>query len=146
MKALNTFIIIILISSAAWAQDENIFSLIGSSNSKGGKVHVFQDAQIRNTLDDYVKHKKSEEGMQGFRVQIYFGSGHTSRENANNVRNAFVSKYQDTPVHVVFQEPYFKVRVGDFRTKSEALKVLKEIETDYEGAFIVKDYIELPDL
>lgn len=134
----------LLISLNSFSQD-NIFNLLNQP-SNNGKVHIFQDAQIQNTLNEYTKDKKNEKGCHGFRVQVYFGSGHTSKESAYNVRNAFVSKYQEIPVHIVFQEPYYKVRVGDFRNKSEALKVLKLIEGEYDGAFIVKDYIAFPEL
>ena len=61
-------------------------------------------------------------------------------------QNSFVSSYKNIPVHVVFEDPNFKVRVGDFRTKSEALKVLVKVRETYEGAYIVKDFIEFPKL
>lgn len=128
------------------AQDKNIFTELTSTSSNGGVVHVYQDAEIRLLINDYIDKKKSEKGMLGYRVQIFFGSGHSARENANNIRNTFVSRYKKIPVHVVFEDPNFKVRVGDFRTKSEALKVLVEIENSYEGAYIVTDFIEFPKL
>jgi hypothetical protein len=36
--------------------------------------------------------------------------------------------------------------VGDFRTKLEAYKFLKEISIEFPGSFIVQDEIELPKL
>ncbi len=145
MKTFNIILLFFAISFNGFSQEDNIFNLL-SQTSEGGKVYVFQNARIQTVFNDYVKGKKDEQGCQGYRVQIYFGSGHHSKESAYDIRNAFVSKYQDIPVHIVFQEPYYKVRVGDFRNKSEAMKVLKMIELDYDGAFIVKDYIKFPEL
>ena len=34
----------------------------------------------------------------------------------------FLSKYPEHEVHIKYDAPNFKVRVGDFRTKNEALK------------------------
>ena len=135
-----------LFSTSLFAQDKNIFTDLNRKSSTGGEVHIYQDANVRVLLGDYISAKEEEKGMQGYRVQIFFGSGHTARENANNIRNTFVSTYPDIPAHVVFEEPNFKVRVGDFRTKSEALEVLMNIKPTYEGAYIVKDFIEYPDL
>lgn len=141
---------LILISSCffslqTWAQSSNIFVDLKAWSSKGGKVHLYQDAETKLLLNDFSDAKKKEEGMKGFRVQIFFGSGHVARENANKIRNEFVSTYKDIAAHVLFEEPNFKVRVGDFRSKSEALKVLVEIRLKYKGAYIVTDFIEFPE-
>ncbi len=147
MKTILSIITLsLLFSSNIWAQKDDIFSDINSYSASGGKVQIFQDADIRVLMNNYVKEKKKEKGTNGYRVQIFFGSGHKSRENANNTRNAFVSKYKNISAHVVFEEPNFKVRVGDFRSKSEALEVLVKVKEDYEGAYIVKDFIEFPKL
>ena len=144
MKILLSIIaLFILINSQAQA---DLFSDLNAIKENSGKVHVFQNAEIRTLMNDYIDKKKNEKGMLGYRVQIFFGSGHLARENANNIRNSFVSSYKKIPVHVVFEDPNFKVRVGDFRTKSEALKVLVKVKETYEGAYIVKDFIEFPKL
>ncbi len=131
--------------ATAFYGQEDIFQELRQPEN-GGTLSIIQEPNIELSLKDYIKKKSSEKGMNGYRVQIFFGTGHNSRNNAYQVRNNFASKYQDIQAHVIFQEPYFKVRVGDFRNKSEALKVLKSIEKDFEGAFIVKDYIQFPPL
>jgi hypothetical protein len=47
-------------------------------------------------------------------------------------------------VHVKYISPNFRVRVGDFRTKNEALKLYREIKSNYPVAFIVADEIDFP--
>ena len=145
-QILFTLSFILLLGSSLLAQHKSIFTDLSRKSSNGGEIHIYQDADVQVLLNDYISAKKKEKGMQGYRVQIFFGSGHSARENANNIRNTFVSTYKDIPVHVVFEEPNFKVTVGDFRTKSEALDVLVKIKPTYQGAYIVKDFIEYPDL
>jgi len=142
---LTLYVISILWSSILFAQ-KDIFSDLTSNSSDSGKVHLYQDAETRLLMNDYIKKKKEEKGTQGYRIQVFFGSGHSARKNATKIRNTFVKKYKDIPSHVVFEDPNFKVRVGDVRTKSEALKILEEIKEDYKGAYIVKDFIEFPEL
>lgn len=148
MKILISIISLVFLSNyATLAQDKNIFTDLSSYKSDEGKVIIFQDSETRLLIDEYIKQKKSEKGLFGYRIQIYFGSGHTAREEAHTIRNTFVSKYPEISAHVVFEEPNFKVRVGDFRSKSEALKVQSMIiiEPNYKGAFIVKDFIDWAD-
>lgn len=65
---------------------------------------------------------------------------------AVDAKAKFVQSYADVPCYVVFQEPYYKVRVGDYRTKMEAENFLKEIVAEYPNAFVVADEINFPSL
>ena len=42
--------------------------------------------------------------------------------------------------------PNFKLRVGDYRTRLEAEKMLHELRTAYPGCFVVPDEVEMPRL
>ena len=63
---------------------------------------------------------------------------------AKSKKVEFLSKFPDYNVHIKYDAPNFKVRIGDFRTKNEALKLQKQIEGDYPMAFIVPDKIKFP--
>ena len=43
-----------------------------------------------------------------------------------------------------FASPYFKVTVGDFRTKSEAMQLMEKVISEYPAAFVVKEAIQYP--
>lgn len=82
--------------------------------------------------------------MKGYRVQLFSGSGNEARQQANILRSEFLQLYPDLPAHLVFQQPNFKVRIGDLRTEIEAVRLKKEIEFDFPSGFVVRDMIELP--
>jgi len=63
---------------------------------------------------------------------------------ADQSRARFISRHEEVKSYKQFEYPYFKVYVGDFRTRSEALKFLKEIEYNYPDAFIREDIVEFP--
>ena len=47
----------------------------------------------------------------------------------------------------IFADPgYFKIRVGDFRTRTEATKLFLIISREFPDAYIVPDIINFPDL
>lgn len=81
--------------------------------------------------------------MPGYRIQIYFGS---ERAKANTYRSDFLQEYPDMGAYVIYQQPNFKLRVGDFKTRLEAAKFLTEMQTRFAVAFIVNDDVKLPDI
>ena len=81
--------------------------------------------------------------VTGYRVQIYFGS---NRPKASEVKIDFTSRYPDVPAYLSYQQPNYKVRVGDFRSRFEAQQFLGKIEGQYPTMFIVPDEVRLPGL
>lgn len=83
----------------------------------------------------------ARKSMPGYRIQIYFGS---DRIKAQEMRTEFIRLYPDIPAYLIYQQPNFKVRTGDFRTRLEAAGFLKQLNTVYSNAFIVPDEVKLP--
>lgn len=109
-----------------------------------GRLDINQDPRLEKMMKWHIENNKKRDGMEGFRVEIFFSSALNAKEQALNKKKEFLSKYPDYDVHVKFTAPNFRVRVGDFRTKNEALKLHKQIQNDYPGAFIVPDIIDFP--
>ncbi|MFA5587506.1 MAG: SPOR domain-containing protein [Bacteroidales bacterium] len=107
-------------------------------------LDIRQDPDLGKMLLWHINNNKKRDGMEGFRVEIFFSSALNAKDEALRQKRDFLSKYPDYPVHIKFTAPNFRVRVGDFRTKNEALKLYKQIEKDYPGAFIVPDIIDFP--
>lgn len=128
-----------------------VFSLFISSysigqNDESGHVNVVQDSRIDSLLAKYIEVNEINSGIEGWRIEIFFEAGNNSKTQAMEARSVFIEKYSDMPSYLMFQQPYYKVRAGDFRTKVEAVKFLKEIESDYPNAFVVNDEINFPGL
>ena len=102
----------------------------------------------RNPKLDMVVNKLKEinvkkQTMPGYRIQVYFG---TQRSKANEIRALFNTHYPDIPATVSYSQPNFKVRAGDFRTRLEAQKHLRDVVLNFPGAFVIPDEIRLPSL
>jgi hypothetical protein len=104
------------------------------------------DISADDRIDDLIAIKKEESlrknGIDGFRVQIFQGT----KDQAYQLKSKFLSKYTEYKVYVLFQTPDFKVRIGDFRSRSEAIKLKYLIESDFPNPFIVEDIINFPEL
>ncbi len=109
-------------------------------------LQIRQDPRITDLLTRHVQINHKRKGADGFRLEIFFSSDSRAREQAMRVRNEFNLIFPDVPSYLLFQTPNFKVRVGDFRNKSEALKTKAWIASKYPNAFIVKDIIRFPKL
>jgi len=112
---------------------------------KDGKIEIIQDPAIRSRVNVHLSQQAKLNGIRGYRISVYFGSGQDSKKTAELTRAKFVSKYTDVSCYIKFEYPYFKVYVGDFRTRSGALKFLNEIAYDYPDAFIREDIINFPE-
>jgi hypothetical protein len=107
---------------------------------KTGKVEVLvQDSRINTLVAKHIAFNENRGSISGFRVQIFFDSGSNSKSRAETIMTGFQDKYETAEAYLTFQEPNFKVCVGDFRTRMDAQCFLHKIAEEYPDAFIVKD-------
>lgn len=104
---------------------------------------IISDSRIDKILEIQKEESIRKGTIEGYRVQIYQG---TKRDYANQLRSRFLSKFPEYNVYILFQTPDFRVRIGDFRNRSEAIKLKYLIEKDFLNPFIVEDNINFPDL
>jgi hypothetical protein len=110
------------------------------------KLNIQSSPEIKDLLVRHVRQNKKNNFANGYRLQIYFGSGTNARSQATKVKTDFLAAHPDVKAYLIFKSPDFKVLAGNFRTKSEALKLQKSLIYQYPNAFIVPDEIEFPEL
>ncbi len=110
------------------------------------RLNVNQDERLDELVLRHIKINSKREGIQGYRIRIFSESGQSARPNATEIRAGFYDKYPDIETYLIYDAPNFKVYVGDFRTRSEALKMQRKISRDYPYSFIISDRINFPDL
>ena len=82
--------------------------------------------------------------IDGYRIQLLAASGVNSRSAIEQAYQIFKSSYPKIPAFVSYAEPYFRLRIGNFKTKLEAHKTMRDLDLrlSYPGAFVIKDQIE----
>ncbi|MBN2481069.1 MAG: SPOR domain-containing protein [Bacteroidales bacterium] len=120
---------------------QDIFTLLRSADTSGGRVNIIQENRVKDLVDFHLTQQRASNGVEGYRISIFRDSGQESSANADKVRSGFISKYEDVKCYKVWEYPFYKLYVGDFRTKSEALRFYKLLEKDYPDAFIRKSMI-----
>lgn len=117
-------------------------------SQKTGKVEIIVgDARINSLVQKHITWGDNRASIKGFRVQIFFDSGNNSKSKAVSAMSEFRAKHSKVKAYLMFQEPNYKVRVGDFRSRMDAQRFLHKIADEYPNAFIVKDNeIDFPPL
>ena len=77
----------------------------------------------------------------GYRVQIYSGS---SRSAAFNAQAKFNRDFPEMRNYIIYREPNFKVRAGDFRSRIESERMKEELKSLFPAMFIVSEKINPP--
>lgn len=120
-------------------------TLVGKSifNVLPENVNVRQSQQIANSMKSHVA-SNGARTISGYRVRIFFDNKQNARTESEAVLKRFNGLYPDVMAYRIYANPYFKVTVGDFRTKSEAMALLARIKGAFPSAFVVKENIEFP--
>ncbi|HOS17361.1 MAG TPA: SPOR domain-containing protein [Bacteroidales bacterium] len=122
-----------------------LFLMLCKINSANAQVDVISQQAIITLTEQHISSNKNLDGkLKGYRVQIFFDSGNNSRIQATNIRNEFASRFPKISTYIIFKEPNFRVRVGDFRTRSDARGFQQLIVPMYPQSFVVKDDIYYP--
>jgi len=116
------------------------FSIFDSATAQNSRFTITGDVAVNAMVERHVEFNNRVKTIPGFRVQIASFSGANSKNSAFGLRDRFVLDYPATQAYIVFDEPNFKVKVGDFRTRLEAYAFLQQIKDVYKG-YIIKDNI-----
>jgi len=124
--------------------------MASGQSSNYGKVTVYQDPLVDTVLQQYeilrlkIMGNPDNKAIPGYRIQIFFDSGINSSDRARQARDEFLALYPEVPAYVSWKAPNYRVRVGDFRSRLEAEKVLQSILIGYPNAWVIKDEINFP--
>ena len=108
-------------------------------------VQIIQDSTVAVLLDEAVNGKHEMVEVDGYRVQIYSSNQQqTAKSEALELETKLNQTIGQT-VYVQYLPPFWKVRIGDFRTYEEAREYKKIFVAQYPDlmgdTYIVRDKI-----
>ena len=108
------------------------------------KPNVEPTNHIRAELDSVlVKMKQSREDIgyiDGLTIEVYSGN---NREKANEIKRKIYSLEIDHSPKITYDQPNYKVRVGEYYSRLEANKDLNLLKKKFESALLVPKRISL---
>ncbi len=108
-------------------------------------VQIVQDSTMAVLLDEAVNGKRELVEIDGYRVQVYSSNQQqNAKEEALELEARLKDKVNQT-LYVQYIPPFWKVRIGDFRTYEEAKEYKKLFVQQFPDlmgdTYIVRDKI-----
>mgnify|MGYP000860949165 FL=1 len=99
------------------------------------EIQINEDPRISQLYRTWTNDNRANPRIEGWRVQIM---ATTERQQVEDTRNQFRIAHPDVSADWVHEKPYYKLRIGAFRNKLEAMAFIASM-TDYPGAYPTKD-------
>lgn len=158
MKVLEKLVFIMVVALLACSEtdaqtidsiyiSDDIFAKINTADS-GGSMQIYQDPAL-HVLMDKTNRINKKDGLEGYRIQIFSGSGQDARDHSYKIQTEFLQQFPDFDpdlIYNIYQAPFFKLRLGDFRSKNEAVEFFHLVKQKFPNSYIVKSKIKYPKL
>lgn len=91
-------------------------------------------------LDTISVRNKGVRYANGFRIQIYVGN---DRKAADDAKIYTYQTYPEIFPYLSYQQPIYKVKIGDFLNRMDAERYFVNIKENYPSAMILPDRVEI---
>ena len=119
------------------------FPVLIFSQSENNTFEIKSEKGIEYLVNKYENILKNTGGINGWRLQLKFKA---KESEIIKIKLKFIKLYPDIPVFLEYQEPYYRIRVGNCRTKLEALKIKYLIKKHFTDTYPVPEIISITDL
>ena len=109
------------------------------------RVTVREDAQAARAVKE-LSSGETQLRFRGYRVCIFFDNGQDARAGAFAAEALFKETYPGIMVYPVYENPYFKVVVGNCLTAEEAIILKGKIASTFPKAFVKSEEFSMADL
>jgi len=113
------------------------------NQQEDGSFNLEIDSLLLANYYKLITVNQRQSGVPGYRIRIFSDSGLGAKEEQQRVRARFISLYPGIDAHYHYDEPFFKVYVGDCRTRSQALKLYDRVKVHFPNPIIVPDLINV---
>ncbi|MDD3967573.1 MAG: SPOR domain-containing protein [Proteiniphilum sp.] len=141
------------------SRENNILQELNSTVPGKGRVTVYEDERIRGVVGRPVAAPRpvytSADGsmqyhkMRGYKIQAFSGNDQrTSRNEATHKQRLIEGAFPGHEAVVLFDSPFWRLRVGNFERRDEAEEVMEEIRKAFPSfgreMYIVVDEVKIP--
>lgn len=106
-----------------------------------GSVTITGDVKVSQLVEKHIEFNETIKTIPGYRVQLASLSGADAKSRAFSMKEQLKTEFPEVESYVIFTDPNFRVKIGDFRTKLEAHAFLQKTKELFPGGTIVKDNI-----
>jgi hypothetical protein len=134
MKHGIAFIVLMMVMITASAQKDSTGVVV----HKDPRIDMLVKKQIEY---NEMSTRESRRFVQGYRILIM---NTNDRNKATDAKTKMYQEFPELKAYLQWQAPFFKLKVGDFKTRTEADEYLEEIKRVFPaGIYVVRDIIEV---
>lgn len=139
-----TSLLLIIGTVAVLAQNsmpvkEKLARADGAAGARMEVVEVGEAGSIVRMLEA----SRKPSSVNGYRIRIFFDNSQTARTSASSTRARFEEMFPNIPVYLNYENPYFKVSVGNCLTIDEAIILWGQVKGAFDKAFVMREEIQL---
>lgn len=122
------------------------FGFKASAQTDSVSVSIIKDPRINRLVKKQAQineetTRANRRTMPGFRIQVI---NTNDRKVAIDTKTKVYQLYPELKAYIQYQSPYFRLKIGNFKTRQEAQEYLSGLSKDFLGnLFIVRDIIEV---
>ncbi len=133
-----------------------IFDALQESGAGEGEVIVNQSPDIKRLVGSRLSGDNIERSdtetfikLQGFRTKVFSGNNQRSSKDEAFAKERQVKEiFPDLPTYVTYTAPFWRLRVGDFRSHEEAYRMLRLLRDAFPSfgkeMYIVREEVKIP--
>ena len=121
-------------------------SIPSIAQTDSGTVVVHKDPRIELLINKQIEineytTRNARRNVQGYRILVI---NTNDRAKATEAKARIYQKFRELPAYLMYQSPFYKLKVGNFREREEAEQYLADIQRLFPtGVFVVRDVIEV---
>lgn len=125
----------------------DILEALSDTAENGGVADLYVSAEVGVMMKSHILQKQNAKKFTGFRIQILsVNSAQMQVEQLEAIRDKFESDFPNIPAYLQYTVPDFKIRVGNYKSKLDAIPDLNKIRRVYPDCYVVKCDITLKEL
>lgn len=108
--------------------------------TSNGNCYIYQSEKLSSRLnkliennDDTIKNNSVEKlYISGYRIQVFSdNNSRTAKGEARNKAHDISEKFPELRTYIIYNAPFWRLRVGDFRTPEEANDVVVRLKEEF---------------
>ncbi|HKH61038.1 MAG TPA: SPOR domain-containing protein [Flavitalea sp.] len=121
-------------------------SISSLAQTDSSSVVVHKDRRIDMLMKKQIEinevtTRNSRRSAQGYRIQVISTN---NRTKAMEAKTRIYQHFPELKAYLMYQSPYFKLKVGNFTEREEAESYLQNILTLFPtGVYVVRDIVEV---
>jgi len=134
MKAITSIIFTIVISLIVLPKAN------AQTYNEVGSLNIIASYDVEKLVRKHIYINENNKKTRGFRIQLIQNS---QRDKVLEKKAKFLNKFPDVKTYLSYNQPYFKLRTGDFESRLMAYPFYRQVLRSFSNAILVPDVVNI---